>query len=171
MKPIYLDEAPDILSSIYDVDPSINYRQLNKRVYNQTALSFYEKNCNKPITLDEITNYVNSKPDKIAFIAHLEPYFTDDSAELGLFFRNFYKRKIVDKYVRETFAVEIVVNENNAFTTNHSYIRGDDINDILEESTLDKTYDLYTLYNIYKNRTNCMRVNENYAKEKNHDNL
>ena len=42
MKPIYLDEASDILS-IYDVDPSINYRQLNKRVYNQTALSFYEK--------------------------------------------------------------------------------------------------------------------------------
>lgn len=163
MKPIYFDEAPDIFSSIYDVDPSINYRQLNKRVYNQTALSFYERNCNKPITLDEIVNYINSKPDKIAFIEPLLKYTDDTETAIELYFRNFYKGKIVDKYIKETFIIQTIVNENEFFTINDSYING---YDILENFTLDKTYDLYTLYNIYKNRINCMRVNKNYAKEK-----
>lgn len=163
MQPIYFDENPDILSMIYNVDPRVDYRQLSKQLYNQTGLSFYEKNCDKPLTLTEIRNYITTKPDSFGMIHKVVEL--DGDPIVIIFCNVIYQCKMSDGYINEDIVFDIYHGRYNAFTEN--YIRSSSIEmDKLLTNIKDGTYDLYTLYQVYKNRTNCMKVNKNYAKEK-----
>lgn len=82
MEPIDLRSGvtENILSAIYDVDPQFKYRILNKQIYDESKLSFYNKNCDKLISMREIINYINTKPLKIGFIKLEE----DDDMDIGV---------------------------------------------------------------------------------------
>ena len=170
MKPVHLKSGvtENILSSMYDVDPRLTYRQLNKQVYNESGLSFYKKNCDKPLTPREIINYINTNPKKMG-IVYLDENEDVDFFEVGVKFlylnkfflqqdgysgeNNMFKTQLREEYVLKnrvdtwgTPDTEMIINIiNDNFVTD---------------------YDLLTIYNVYKNRGDCMRVNKNYAKEK-----
>ena len=95
MKPIHLK------SGVYDVDPRLTYRQLNRQVYNESGMSFYKKNCDKPLSTREIINYINTNPTKIGIVYEDED--EEDFFEVGvkfLYLNKFFLQH--DRYTGET---------------------------------------------------------------------
>lgn len=175
MYPINLNTglSQNILASMYNVDPDIKYRQLNRQIYNETAQTFYHKNCDKSITSQEIANYLKTYPERLGIVVILEE--DDDEYEISkIQFRHFYPRifgagqyniEINDVYTKLMYENNYFYmgNENDIDSIKMSRL----IENILNLVTPRRfTYDLLTYYNIYKNRTNCMNVNKNYAKNK-----
>ena len=163
----------NILSSMYDVDPDIKYRQLNRQIYDESKLSFYNKNCDKLITNREIINYINTKPKKIGLIKVEEDEDEDMGSSTNIKF-TYLTRSFLDytKYTGEYNTISFILTEDMP----QDYI----VHNIVEDwgrpnipmlvnmvvSDIIIGMDLLTMYHIYKNRGDCMRVNKNYAKNK-----
>lgn len=170
MKPIHLKSGvtENILSSMYDVDPRLTYRQLNKQVYNESGLSFYKKNCDKPLTPREIINYINTNPTKIG-IVYLDENEDNDFFEVGikfLYLNKFFLQQ--DSYSGENNMFKTQLREEYVLKNRVDTWGSPDTEMIVEiiNTNFVTDYDLLTIYNVYKNRGDCMRVNKNYAKEK-----
>ncbi len=171
MKPIHLKSGvtENILSSMYDVDPRLTYRQLNKQVYNESGMSFYKKNCDKPLTPREIINYINTNPEKIGIVYEDEDE-EEDFSEVGikfLYLNKFFLQD--DRYLGETNMFKTRLEGDEYVLKNRLSTWGTpDTETIIEiiDMNFVTDYDLLTIYNVYKNRGDCMRVNKNYAKEK-----
>lgn len=156
--------ANNILTSIYNVDENQVYRQINKQIYNETAQTFYNTNQNRKITNREIVNYLLTSPKRfgkviyetdeeesnIAFTMFTLPVFNTGDYHVG------YSIITTKNYDEDPYVHNAISNRTQSF------------NDIIDnvETDVGIDLDLMTVYNIYKNRGNCIRVNKHYAKEK-----
>jgi hypothetical protein len=172
MNPVNLNSGvmENIMSSMYNVDPRSTYRQLNRQIYDESKMSFYQKNCNKPISKHEIIKYINTNPKKLG-IVFLDEDEDDDYFESGVKFSYLTKQFFKSAYAGEYSSINIYLNNNNNdyYVENNFKIMGTPTVDTLIDVINDEyifDYDLLTIYNIYKNRGDCMRVYKNYAKNK-----
>ena len=161
----------NIISSMYNVDPRLTYRQLNKQIYDETKMSFYMKNCDKPFNNQEIIKYINTKPKKIGIII-LTEYEDEDGFKSEVIFGHF-TRQFLNKNVysgeSNVFAVNVDGHNGDHYVINYNEIWGTPSIDKLIEyvnSGYILNYDLLTIYNIYNNRKDCTNVNKNYARNK-----
>lgn len=172
MNPVNLNSGvtENIMSSMYNVDPRLTYRQLNKQIYDESKISFYQRNCDKPLSKQEIIKYINTKPKKLGIVFLYEAE-EDDYFENTIKFSYLTKQFFKSAYAAEYNSINIFLNYNNNdyFVENNFENMGTPTIDTLIDIINDKhifDYDLLTIYNIYKNRGDCMRVNKNYAKNK-----
>lgn len=148
----------NILSVMYKVDEDPVYRQLNKQVYNETAQTFYDNNCRKPITNTEIITYFLTNPKRFGKVVYEE-----EENEINMIFM-MYSLPVFNNGRYDS-------TRNGFYTIDEEYIHQEidhqiiSTNDIIKDLNIDMDMDLMTIYNITKNRGDCMRVNCNYAKE------
>lgn len=160
----------NIMSSMYNVDPRLTYRQLNKQIYDETKMSFYMKNCDKPLSKQEIIKYINTKPKKIGIIILSED--EDDDHELITEVKfAYFTRQFLNKndYSGESNIFSVNVDEHNDYVINNYEIWGTPSIDRLIEYVNDDhilNYDLLTIYRVYSSRKDCIKVNKNYARNK-----
>lgn len=156
----------NIMTAIYHVNPYIKYRLLNKQIYRETAQVFYEKYGNCKISELEYSNYINTHPSKFGYLQFssykdiiTEYYVRMIYHSLPLFKSTHYH--VIDNTlmsVNNTTTREIVVNPH----LDYDFISFDE----LKIKGIIENYDLLTLYNVYKSRTNCTIVNKHYAQQK-----
>lgn len=160
----------NILTSIYDVDPQHTYRQLNRQIYDESKMSFYQQYCDKPITTSEIISYVNTKPKKIGIVIltdghgiNHDRHYTFTQIQYGYL----TKQALRNRYHGEGNTIDIVLEGRNHNVYN-DFIDWEpmDMNELVNMTNTNLDYDLLTIYNIYKARKDCMRVNPLYAKNK-----
>lgn len=176
MHPINLRSGvtENILSSIYNVDPDIKYRLLNKQIYDESKPSFYNQYCDKPVTNSEIIRYLKTSPKKIGLVLLNEVDNNDDPQDphfaTQIEFNYLTKNVLRPKYHGEINLIKAVLNQDNEYSIVNKFESSisPDINQLINIINVYEIldYDLFTIYNIYKNRHNCMRVNPMYAKQK-----
>lgn len=138
-------------------------------------MSFYEKNCDKPISKNEIIKYVNTNPKKLGIVEVDEDIDEDEDdpyIQTGVRF-SYFTRKFLqsDSYSAEydTIAVRSEENTHDFYVMNYFGGVGSPNIDTLIDYINTRYFincDLLTIYNIYNNRGDCMNVNKNYAKNK-----
>lgn len=153
----------NILTSMYNVDEDKVYRQLNTQVYNETAQTFYDKNCDRPISNNEIINYILTKPKRIGKVVYEEP-----ENEKNVIFIMWTLPSFNTRNYYATHSVLYLNDEDEPYVNQDVFDRVTSMDDIIEgvETDILLDMDLMTTYNMYINRKNCMRVNKNYAKQK-----
>ena len=172
MQPINLRSGvtENILTSIYNVDPQHKYRQLNRQIYDESKMSFYTRYCDNPITTSEIISYVNTKPKKIGIIILTDGQGVNNDRQY-LFTQIQYgyltKQALRNRYHGEGSTIDLVL-EGREYNVYNDFIDWEpmDMNELTDITDIDIDYDLLTIYNIYKARKDCMRVNPLYAKQK-----
>lgn len=157
----------NIMSSMYDVDPNIKYRQLNKQIYNETGQFFYDKYCDLLINNKEIRDYLLSKPNKFGSV--LATVFNNNGTQEIALNNNYYELSpfVNIIYYVSTFTLDYHIDDQgNSILSNTidvDVVSADKVNQLVASC---RDYDLLTIFKVYQNRVNCMKVNERYAKEK-----
>jgi hypothetical protein len=157
----------NIMSSVYDASPNIKYRQLNKQIYNETGQFFYEKYCDMPVSHMEIKKYIRSTPHKFGSVL-TTTYNNNGTQEIAVN-HHYYEVSTFDPtvYFLSSFTLDYHLDDDgNTALSNIIIVDVSDINRIMLQIDSSRDFDLLTLYHIYYRRTNCTKVNKNYARNK-----
>lgn len=156
----------NIMSSVYNADANIKYRQLNKQIYNETGQFFYEKYCDLPISHKEIRDYLLTNPRKFGSVL-ATTMNNNGIQEIAINFNYYELSPFVNIiYYISTFGLDYHRENNTMELSNTINVDVSNIATINRLVASCRDYDLLTIYHVYRNRTNCVKVNKNYAKEK-----
>ena len=150
----------NILTAMYNVDEHSVYRQLNKQIYNETAQTFYDKHYDKPISNHEIINYLLTNPKRFGKVVY------DPAEGLDIIFSMYTLPVFNIPYFTQNITISVDI-DIDMYVHQELSTSDKSIESLIDEveSDYDLDMDLKTIYEIYKNRGDCMKVNRSYSKE------
>lgn len=160
----------NIMTAIYDTTKDYKYRLLNTKIYNETKLSFYNTFSNESPFQKEVIEYIKVCPKKVGFLSFYYDEIFNICNPKGIFNILTFSPEI-NKYNRLQKILDAIVNlVNKKLVVKNEIIKEKEYS-LLEviksvETGIIDNFDILTRYNIYKNRINCVKVNNNYAKER-----
>lgn len=144
---------PELLSKVMRSDAKLGSKALyvSKAVHDNTVLSVYESECNKPITIGEIHRAIENDPDAILinignYTAEILDTFTYNDQE--------------KQWKTRSKVTQMIHRVPNRLTIEITLDYGVDIKDT------HYTLDLFTAYNVRKLRKVCIKQDPRYADKK-----
>lgn len=145
--------------------------RMNKAIYDASLYQIYDDECEKPITPQELTNYIkNYNPilvgkfyfdkegDWWKYVAFIHYYGNNTDINV---IQSINTTAIVLEHPYQRYYGPIVLGNVELSSARDIFITMTEAN-----RTNPFEYDLMTMYYIYSDRTSCMNINANYAKDK-----